>query len=252
MEKVAPQKLVCCFDSGIGGLKLFYECVEMRKDCNFAYFADNYNVPYGSLTGKEILRLADEKFSLIAKLNPSAAVVACNTVTAECADYLRKKYPFPIIGIQPAVKPAAAVCKNCVVLCTPATAESVALKNLVERFGKGRVRVIPCEGLAAYVETHIFNMVKEEMENFLPEADCDGVVLGCTHYSYAADIISERYNCPVFDGIKGTAARFNEIIGICDHRGSVPQKVEFLGGNALFNRKVFEFISRNSIYKNKI
>lgn len=232
-------RLVCCFDSGIGGLRLFYECAKLRKDCDFIYFADNYNVPYGSLAGDEILRLADEKFGLMARLKPAAAVVACNTVTAACVGYLRNKYSFPIIGIQPAVKPAALKSKRCAVLCTPATAESRSLENLIEKFGNGHTRALACDGLAAYIEHNIFNMEKREVERLLPEAECDGVVLGCTHYTYAADIISARYNCPVYDGVDGTAARLNEILGIFDHNASFPQKIMFSGGNIRLNRSVF-------------
>lgn len=235
-------KLVCCFDSGIGGLVLFAKCVKLRSDCDFIYFADNYNVPYGSRDAEEVLRLADEKFALMARLNPAAAVVACNTVTAGCVGYLREKYHFPIIGIQPAVKPAALKSSDCVVLCTPSTAKSRSLENLVEKFGKSRTRILACDGLAAYIENNIFNMEKEEVEKLLPNAQCDGVVLGCTHYAYAADIISARYGCPVYDGADGTAARLCKILGICDHRGVSSQKIMFSGGNTRLNRDVFGFL----------
>lgn len=241
-------RLVCCFDSGIGGIRLFAECVRLRKDCDFIYFADNYNVPYGSLGASEILRLADEKFSAMARLNPAAAVVACNTVTAECVDYLRRKYSFPIIGIQPAVKPAAANCKNCLVLCTPATANSGALENLIKKFGGNRTRAIACRGLASYIENNIFNMEKERVEELLPDAVCDGVVLGCTHYTYAADIISKRYNCPVYDGVEGTAARLCEVLGICDHRPPLPRTIAFSGGNTRLNADVFRFLIKKLSY----
>lgn len=243
MDKVScGNRLVCCFDSGIGGLRLFAECVKQRHDCDFIYFADNFNVPYGSLKGEEILSLADKKFSLMARLNPAAAVVACNTVTAGCIEFLREKYSFPIIGIQPAVKPAALNSERCVVLCTPATANSSALGNLIEKFGRGRTRALACDGLAAYIENNIFNMENKEVEKLLPAAECDGVVLGCTHYTYAADIISAHYKCPVYDGIEGTAARLSKILGIPDHRNLTPRKVAFSGGNVKLNRSVFEFL----------
>lgn len=248
MEKAdGKNKLICCFDSGIGGLRLFYECVKLRKDCDFIYFADNYNVPYGSLTDDEILFRADEKFKIMERLKPAAAVVACNTVTAECVGFLREKYSFPIIGIQPAVKPAALKCGKCAVLCTPATAKSRALENLIEKFGRGHTFAVACDGLAAYIENNIFNMEKEEVEKLLPDAECDGVVLGCTHYTYAADIISAHYKCPVYDGVEGTAARLCNILGIFDHRGCGAQRVAFSGGNAKFNRLVFDFINKRSI-----
>ena len=82
---------VCFFDSGIGGLSLLYECVRILPRVDFKYFADNFRVPYGNLTHGELVNTVDRIFSEIEKLNPDAAVVACNTVTAQCIDYLRKQ-----------------------------------------------------------------------------------------------------------------------------------------------------------------
>ena len=90
MEKVL-NPTVCFFDSGIGGLCLLYECVRKLPDVDFVYFADNENVPYGSLDKNTLIAKVDEIFLRIQNLNPSAAVVACNTVTANCIDYLRNK-----------------------------------------------------------------------------------------------------------------------------------------------------------------
>lgn len=244
MCKDSSAKLVCFFDSGIGGLNLLYECAKRRSDCSFAYFADNYNMPYGNLTHEQILNLVDGKFELMSVLNPTAAVVACNTVTAECIHFLRQKYSFPIIGIQPAVKPAAQRYKNCAVLATPATANSVAIKNLVEKYGGGHTRVIACPDLAAYIENNIFNINEKEVERFLPKLECDSIVLGCTHYGYVADVISTFYDCPVFDGIEGTANRFEKIIGISDHQSN-RREITFLGGDCTKNAKVYSLLAEN-------
>ena len=239
-----PKKLVCFFDSGIGGLNLLYECTKRRSDCNYAYFADNYNMPYGDLSHEKILSLVDGKFEYMKLLNPAVAVVACNTVTAECIRFLRQKYSFPIIGIQPAVKPAAKKYKDCVVLATPATANSVAVKNLVEEYGGGHTRVIACPDLAAYIENNIFNLERKEVERFLPEIKCDSIVLGCTHYIYVSDVISAFYNCPVFDGIDGTANRFEKILGVADN-ATERNEITFFGGDYLKNSRVFSCLKSN-------
>ncbi len=139
---------VCFFDSGIGGLNLLCECALRLENVNFKYFADNYNVPYGNLSTREITEKADAVFSQIEKTKPAAAVIACNTVTARCAAYLRAKYPFPIVGVQPAVKPAAENGGNCVVLATQATASSESLQELIQNYGKGVTEVVPCPELA--------------------------------------------------------------------------------------------------------
>ena len=244
MNKVGQTKTVCFFDSGIGGLNLLNECAKRRKDCNFAYFADNYNMPYGSLTHGEIQSLVDGKFQLMSYLNPAAAVVACNTVTAECIQFLRQKYSFPIIGIQPAVKPAAVNHKNCAVLATPATANSQSLKNLVQEHGGGHTKVIACPDLAAYIENNIFNLDCKEVQRLLPKIKCDSIVLGCTHYIYVGEIISSFYNCPVFDGIEGTANRFETIIGNCDFP-SDHSEITFFGGDCMKNSRIFSYLSNN-------
>ena len=235
---------VCFFDSGIGGLSLLYECVRRLPRVDFTYFADNFNVPYGNYSHEELIKCTDEVFSEINLLKPSAAVVACNTVTAQCIDFLRKKYSFNIIGIQPAVKPAAAVGGKCLLLSTPSTAESQAVKSLVEEYGKGITQIAPCPDLAAYIEENIDNLTPEGVQKLLPDIKADSVVLGCTHYVFVKDIIKDYYNCPVFDGIEGTAAHLCEKLGIFDHKAFRAQKIAFRGGNVPKNRHVFNGLLR--------
>ena len=232
---------VCFFDSGIGGLSLLYECVRILPRVDFKYFADNFRVPYGNLTHGELINTVDRIFSEIEKLNPDAAVVACNTVTAQCIDYLRNKYKFEIIGIQPAVKPAAAS-GSCLVLATPSTADSTSVHRLVEEYGEKRTQVVACPDLAAYIEQNIENLQREGVESFLPAAKADSVVLGCTHYIFAKDIIQNYYNCPVFDGIAGTAARLREKLGIFDHSAPRAQNIGFMGGDTAKNKRIFRLL----------
>ena len=242
MGKSEPAKRICFFDSGIGGLNLLNECVRKRPDCDYYYFADNFNVPYGTLSHEEIIGLVDGFFTLISRLSPTAAVVACNTVTAECISFLRSKYLFPIIGIQPAVKPAALVDGKCLVLSTPATAQSAAIKSLVQKYGRGKTTVVPCIGLADYIENNIYNIENEKVNSLLPDFKVDSVVLGCTHYAYVSEIIKERYKCPIFDGIEGTANNFSKIIGISDHRNIGQRKITFMGGNSPKNLHIFNYL----------
>ena len=231
--------LVCVFDSGIGGLGVLYECVRRLPRVDFAYFADNYNMPYGRFGREELIKISNEKFTQIASYNPAAAVVACNTVTAQCIGFLRENFPFEIIGIQPAVKPASAVGGKCLVLATPSTAQSNSLHDLIGRFGSGETKVAPCSDLASYIEENVGNFNPAEVERLLPKESADSVVLGCTHYSFVKDIIKNYYNCPVFDGNEGTSAHLCEKLGISDHRAERAQSIAFIGGNTDKNRSVF-------------
>ncbi len=247
MESENENKSVCVFDSGIGGLNLLYECVRRLPCVDFTYFSDNERVPYGRLTHSELIETADKIFIRISEEEPAAVVVACNTVTAHCIDFLRKKYPFQIIGIQPAIKPATAVAGNCLVLATPSTAESSSFNLLKEKYGKGRTVIAPCPDLAAFIENHISCLTDEDIIRHLPKIKADSVVLGCTHYVFAKDIIKNFYNCPVFDGISGTADHLAEILGIFDHRVPRAQKVSFKSGDIAKNRTIFHDLIRGGM-----
>lgn len=219
---------VFVFDSGIGGLNLLYECVLRVPDAHYYFISDNKNVPYGNKSAEEIYRLTRKALDGIEKYNPAALVVACNTVTAQCIDKLRSDYAFPVIGIQPAVKPAAMHGGNCLVLATEATVHSDSFSSLVKRYGNGGFTVAGCRELAEYIEKNIFALPEKLPHGLLPDVKADGVVLGCTHYSYIKRQIEDYYQCPVFDGIVGTADHFAEIVGIYDHFDTFLGKTDHL------------------------
>ncbi|MBD5585104.1 MAG: glutamate racemase [Clostridia bacterium] len=233
---------VCFFDSGIGGLTLLYECArKLTGDTKLYYFADNYNVPYGSLPEEELSAKVDATFKKIASLDPAAVVIACNTVTAMCAEKLRSKYSFPIVGIQPAVKQAVKGGNSCAILCTPATAGSKSLKELVQNYGEGRCRVVACPYLASYIEENIFNLDEKELFSLLPDISADAVVLGCTHYAFVQKMIENIYHKPIFNGYEGTSNRLLSVLGKnCGGNSSfkVPD-ITFCGGDEEKNKNVF-------------
>ena len=125
------------FDSGVGGLTVLSACLEKLSASGVfrpvLYYGDNARAPYGGREEGEIAAFAEEAFSLFDDLRVSAAVIACNTVTAVCAERLRRKYPFPVVGAEPAVRPAARAGGEIFVLVTPATAKSVRLLSLCAR-----------------------------------------------------------------------------------------------------------------------
>lgn len=235
-------KLVCIFDSGIGGLHLLAECVKRGKISDLVYLSDNGNVPYGGRGHDEILRLAVKNFDKIALCEPDCAVAACNTVTAECIEALRGRYAFPIVGVQPAIKPAAIRGGKCLVLATPATANSPSVRAIAERYGGEDVDIVACPDLAAYIENNLFNLTYGGVAERLPARKPDSVVLGCTHYAYVSKFISEFYACPVFDGTEGTANRIEKILGIFDHFSKSPPNVLFLGGNRSKNSRILNLL----------
>lgn len=223
MERQSTSVVV--FDSGIGGLNLLNACAARVPHAHYYYISDSAHVPYGNRPPEEIMRLTLSALKGIEELNPAALVVACNTVTATCIDELRRRFAFPVVGIQPAVKPAAAIGGKCLVLATNATVKSPSFLNLVNRFAPAGTEVVGCEGLADYVEKNVLSLPDRLPEDLLPDVRADSVVLGCTHYAFVKSQISRKYGCPVFDGIEGTASHFSEIVGIADH--FCPQSGDF-------------------------
>lgn len=252
------KRSVVVFDSGIGGLNLLYECIKRVPTAHYYYVSDNDNVPYGNKSSEEILRLTLCALKDIERLNPAALVVACNTVTARCIDELRRIYPFPVVGIQPAVKPAGEVGGRCLVLATRSTVQSQPFLNLVSRFAPQSTQIVGCEQLAEYIERNIFALPPVLPDGLLPETEADCVVLGCTHYAFVKGAIKRRYGCPVFDGMAGTADHYAKIVGISDHffppTGKFDHhtynkfKITFLGKNSDKNSQIMKCLFKNKFY----
>ncbi len=236
--------LVCLFDSGIGGINLLAECVRRIPWADYAYFADNRNVPYGNLPRERINSAVFSVFENISAMRPAAAVVACNTVTAGCIAALRSAYPFPVLGVQPALRQACGYGGRYLVLATNSTCRSPAFAALLRRYGANAVTA-PCTRLAADIEKFIFSERLASLAEELPPGDFSSVVLGCTHYIFIKKWVAERYRCPVFDGMAGTADHLSKILGISDHFSGEKGKIMFFGGDITKNRAVFENYKHN-------
>lgn len=211
------------FDSGIGGLTLLAECVSRLPEEKFLYLGDNGNAPYGGRTEEEIRALAAENFALLAGYPLKAAVIACNTVTAHAASALRASFPFPIVGVEPALRPAAASgAEHILVLATQATLSSGSYARLLESAGDARIVCFAPEKLAAAVEENIFSPEKIDLRDHLPPVKCDAVVLGCTHYIFLKKRIEKFYGCRAFDGNAGAAEKLCSILQNAE-RGGFPE-----------------------------
>lgn len=232
------------FDSGVGGLTLLREFLRRYPWAECAYFGDNENAPYGNRSEAEICRLAAGAFEKIARLSPRAAVIACNTVTADCAEALRAEYSFPIVGVEPAVRPAAAAAGQgrILILATRATLASARVRELIRKHrGNCSVETYSPAALAWEIERNIFDLGCIRLSDFLPRGEYAAVVLGCTHYIFLRDRIAGYYGCPVFDGNIGTADHLARITNICSknvskNHISVPK---FFGNAAKLNQSVY-------------
>lgn len=202
------------FDSGVGGISVLRQLAVTLPHEDFLYFGDSANAPYGEKSRDWVLRRSSDIVDDLLEQGAKAIVIACNTATSVAAATLRADYAHvPIIGVEPALKPATLAEKagRILVMATPITLRLDKYQQLAERWGVGHeVIPVPCPGLAARIEQGNLSDpdVYEMLENLIGEyaGTVDSAVLGCTHYSFIArqirDVIGD---VPLFDGALGTA-----------------------------------------------
>jgi glutamate racemase len=186
------------FDSGVGGLSVLIEIRRELPGEDLLYVADSGHAPYGDKPADDIQERAHAIVAFLVGRRAKAIVVACNTATGVSVDALRERWSIPIVGIEPAIKPAVATTKSGVVgvLATSQTIASTRFARLVETFGSG-VNVIaqPCPGLVERVEEGDFSgpATRQLIEGYvrpLIEKGADTIVLGCTHYPFVTPAIA--------------------------------------------------------------
>lgn len=188
------------FDSGLGGISVLAEIRRRLPGEDLVYVADSAHVPYGGHSASFIVARSLELSGFLVDRGVKAIVVACNTATAAAVPALRARLAIPIIGMEPAVKPAAAATRRGVVgvLATVGTLRSARFAALLERFGE-RIRVVtePCPGLVERVERGALDdpttrgLVRRHLTPLLA-AGADVVILGCTHYPFLRPVIEDE------------------------------------------------------------
>jgi len=199
-------KTVGVFDSGVGGLSVLRALLAELPGVRFVYVADSAHAPYGERTVSEI---SDRSQRITTWLRDThhidALVVACNTATALAIDSLRATHPdLPIVGVEPALKPAAAASqtRRIGVLATRGTLNSerfARLRTQLESTASSPVHFVcqPCDGLADAIERGDLKTQRSLCERYVTAlrehapGDMDTVVLGCTHYPFAAEYLAQ-------------------------------------------------------------
>ncbi|WP_338526241.1 glutamate racemase [Pseudomonas batumici] len=191
---------VAVFDSGVGGLSVLKEIQALLPNESILYFADCGHIPYGEKSPAYIRRRCEVIAGFLREQGAKALVIACNTATVAGAADLRQLYPdWPLVAMEPAVKPAAAATRSGVVgvLATTGTLQSAKFAALLDRFAND-VRVItqPCPGLVEMIEDGdlhsdaLRQLLRSYVEPLL-EAGCDTLILGCTHYPFLKPMLLE-------------------------------------------------------------
>lgn len=187
------------FDSGIGGISVLQHIHALLPHEQLLYVADSHYAPYGNKTAEEIQARCFEIADFLIAQGVKAIVVACNTATAAAIQLMRATYPLPIIGMEPAVKPAVQASKNGVigVLATVGTLKSAQFAGLLANYGHN-VKVVTqaCVGLVECIErgelnaNGTLNLLKQYCQPLLDEG-ADTIVLGCTHYPFVKPLIMQ-------------------------------------------------------------
>lgn len=216
------------YDSGLGGLTVWREVRRALPGESLLYLGDGKNCPYGSRPRSEIARLANEAVATLVARGCKMVVVACNTATAAAIDFLRAKYAsVPIVGMEPAVKPACLATRSRVVgvLATERSLDGELFRRTAARYGGG-IEVVTAPG-RGFVE-----LVEEDREA-TPEAEAcvraavapmlergaDQIVLGCTHYPFLLPVLRRVVaDCGV-DIIDPSPAVARRVVELLDRYG---------------------------------
>lgn len=212
------------FDSGIGGITVLHDAIKMLPNEDYIYYADTQNVPYGLKTKEEVKKYIFNAMDFIVLQGVKAIVIACNTATSVAIRELRDKYSIPIIGMEPAVKPAVKknmnADKRILVTATELTLKQDKLQNLISKLDNEHiVDLLSLQELVKLAEN--FDFTEETAMPYLQKqlskfdlSNYGTVVLGCTHFSFYKEMLRELLpqDVDIIDGNLGTVKNLKRIL----------------------------------------
>lgn len=212
------------FDSGIGGITVLHQALRILPNEDYVFYADTAHVPYGEKTKEEVRGYIFDAVDFIAKQGVKAIVIACNTATSIAIEDLRCKYDFPILGIEPAVKPAVQKWqgkrKKVLVLATNLTLQEEKYHKLVKSVDhQDIVDNLALPGLVEFAEKFEFHdekvlpYLREQLSSF-DLNEYGTVVLGCTHFPYFTNHLKKLFpeGVDMISGSTGTAKNLRRIL----------------------------------------
>lgn len=215
---MADSRPIGVFDSGVGGIGTLAEMLREMPRERFLFYGDTANAPYGTKTREDCMACIERVMQHLLDADVKAVVIACNTATAVAAKELRARYELPIIGIEPALKPAHEMRRggSILVLATPMTLRLEKFRDLYARYGEGAIP-LPCPGLMELVEREAHEEARAYLTALLAPYDLntvDAVVLGCTHYVFLRPLLGELLpeRVKVLDGNVGTARQLRRVL----------------------------------------
>lgn len=219
---------IAVFDSGMGGISVLKELYALMPNENYLFFGDSKHAPYGKKSKEEIQALCLKWANYFQKKECKAIVIACNTATSAAIELLREKITdIPIIGIEPALKPAVLYDygnlqrkKRIVVMATPVTLSGQRYQLSKERYAEqADITSVAAPKIVEFVEKGEINseLLKEYLQQLFENIDTDeidGIVLGCTHFPFVKKVIYSFFNEKVlfFDGAQGCARQTKRLL----------------------------------------
>lgn len=222
-------------DSGVGGLSIWHEIQALIPTSHVCYVADNGAYPYGTLSEDVLIqRLLELLPVLEQRYQPDMIVIACNTASTVVLDPLRAQTPTPIIGVVPAIKPAALLSqsRHIALLATPGTVKRQYIDRLMSDFGNGcQLTRIGSNELVHEAEQKLRNLAVNQdviaqalAALHAKEPNIDVVILGCTHFPILEEEI--RNNLPphtqIVDSGKAIARRAHSLLQQMPVKASAP------------------------------
>ncbi|WP_455815026.1 glutamate racemase [Pseudomonas graminis] len=197
-----PRPTVLVFDSGVGGLSVYDEIRKLLPDLHYLYAFDNVAFPYGEKSEEFIVERVVAIVEAVTRLYPLALVViACNSASTVTLPALRERFEFPVVGVVPAIKPAARLTRNGVVglLATRGTVKRPYTQELVARFGgECKTEMLGSAELVELAEAKLHGQpvpieeVKRILQPWLRmQEPPDTVVLGCTHFPLISEELQQ-------------------------------------------------------------
>jgi len=237
-------------DSGIGGLTVLKECLNRLPAHEYLYYADSSNAPYGTKSKEEVYQLTKSVVDYLIEQGAEIIVIACNTATSASVAQLRRSYQIPIIGMEPAIKPALAAADNkrVLVAATGLTLHQQKFRDLMDALdAHSQVDNIDLTELVAFAEAGNFErniiipFLKAKLANFNLEI-YGSVVLGCTHFPLFSRYFAEIFpvGTVIVDGAVGTVNRVREFVTFASQTPSI---TFFSLGEPLVSGQLFDLMS---------
>lgn len=223
-KTISASSPIGVYDSGLGGLSVWRELRRLLPCESLVYLGDGANCPYGNRPKEQIAYLANQAVARLVDMGCKIVVVACNTATAAAIDMLRDKYShIPIVGMEPAVKPACLNTRSRVVavLATERSLDGDLFRRTAARYGEDiEVLAVPGRGFVEIVERNgedspqALELVRGVVEPLL-EQGADQIVLGCTHYPFLKGVIERvvvGHSVDIVDPSPAVARRTRQLL----------------------------------------